>query len=435
MHNDTLEEQLSVGPVSAETAKDQWFNPSLSPAGSERAHKVVGPVMRALEQHGRKRALKAKDRHTLYKVGIPLVSNLIHHYLIGSPGEGIPVPRSKRDNALGGKGNRYQPFVFPRSFPKMLDTLCELRFVEQSIGGDYSNAIKAYKRTTVRAGPKLIELIQEHKVTLADIRLGRDTGEIIILKRPKRGYWDGGGKPIPYADNATTRRYREELQAINDWLAASDIRFDPTTYDKPVDVRARRLHRYFSNASFKSGGRLYRGFWQTLPKDVRLKGLTIDAETVTGLDYSQLNPRLAYFIAKAAPPAEDAYTLPGLEEHREGVKKVFNAMLFSRVEKFPKGARTLFPRKVMCEDVTAAILRHHPNIRGVLSSLGIGHHLMFLESEIMMGILRQCQRRKIVALPVYDCVVVKASAEGSVRRIMRQEFKAVTGFDAEVRRE
>ena len=76
------------------------------------------------------------------------MTNLIHHYLVGSPGEGIPVPRSKRDNALGGKGSHYQPFVFPRSFPKMLDTLCELGFAEQRIGGDYSSDIKAYKRTT-----------------------------------------------------------------------------------------------------------------------------------------------------------------------------------------------------------------------------------------------------------------------------------------------
>jgi hypothetical protein len=58
---------------------------------------------------------------------------------------------------------------------------------------------------------------------------------------------------------------------------------------------------------------------------------------------------------------------------------------------------------------------------------------MFLESEIMMGVLRRCRKRNIVALPVYDCVVVKASVERSVRTIMRQEFKAVTGFDPVVR--
>ena len=74
-------------------------------------------------------------------------------------------------------------------------------------------------------------------------------------------------------------------------------------------------------------------------------------------------------------------------------------------------------------------------LRGVLSSPETGHHLQFLESEIMMRVLRQCQKRNIVALPVFDCVVVKASAEGVVREIMRREFKAVAGLEVIVKRE
>jgi hypothetical protein len=66
---------------------------------------------------------------------------------------------------------------------------------------------------------------------------------------------------------------------------------------------------------------------------------------------------------------------------------------------------------------------------------GAGHQLQFLESEIMMGVLRKCQERNIVALPIFDCVVVKASTEGTVREIMRREFKAVAGLDVTVKRE
>ena len=53
----------------------------------------------------------------------------------------------------------------------------------------------------------------------------------------------------------------------------------------------------------------------------------------------------------------------------------------------------------------------------------------------MMRVLRSCQARSIVALPVFDCVVVKASAEGVVEEIMLREFKAVAGFDVTVKRE
>jgi hypothetical protein len=157
---------------------------------------------------------------------------------------------------------------------------------------------------------------------------------------------------------------------------------------------------------------------------------------VIGLDYSQLNPLLAYHVAEAEPPPGDAYILPGLKKYREGVKKVLNAMLFKHpVVKFPKGARALFPRRVKCEDVTEAILKRHPMLRGVLSSPDNGHQLQFLESEIMMRVLRQCQKRNVVALPVFDCVVVKASAEDAVTKIMCREFKAVAGLEVTVKRE
>ena len=162
---------------------------------------------------------------------------------------------------------------------------------------------------------------------------------------------------------------RQELRAINEWLDKADITFDAAALDKPVNVQARQLRRQFTLGRFDRGGRLFGGFWNNLPKSVRLKGIRIDGEEVVGLDYSALNPRLAYHVADADPPPGDAYTLPGLEQCRDGVKRVFNAMLFKHpVTQFPKGARALFPRKVKCSDVTDAILQRHPMLKGVLSS-------------------------------------------------------------------
>jgi hypothetical protein len=362
---------------------------------------------------------------------IPLLANLIYHYLIGSPGQGVPVPRSKK--ALGKRGNRYEP-SFPRSFPQMLDDLCELGFAKET-KGKFSGFPGQSKRTTVRAGPKLIELIKEHEVTLEDLDEGAGH-EIIILSRPKRGHWDEGERIIDYEDTETTRRFREELRSINAWLARADITFDGNASRRPVNVHARQLRRQFTLGRFDRGGRLFGGFWESLPKLVRREGIRIEGEQVIGLDYSQVNPILAYHVAEAEPPTEDAYTLPGLEKHRDGVKKLFNAMLFKHpVKNLPKGSRKLFPRRVKCEDVTEAILLRHPMLKGVLSYPETGHQLQFLESEIMMGVLRKCQKRNIVALPIFDCVVVKASAEGVVREIMRREFKAVAGFDVTVKRE
>ena len=156
---------------------------------------------------------------------------------------------------------------------------------------------------------------------------------------------------------------------------------------------------------------------------------------------SQLNPILCYSVAEAEPPADDAYTIPGLEQYRAGIKRVFNAMLFHHpVTKFPKRGprelketKTLFPKGIKCGGVVAMIRHYHPKLKGVLSNGNIGHHLQFLESQIMMRVLRCCREGNIVALPVFDCVVVRASAYDTVSEIMQREFKAVSGLNIAVK--
>jgi hypothetical protein len=419
-----------VADATNELRRDTWFNPLLYP-GTRRSNEVIGVPLIAVKEHGRERAMTGRGVDALFRVMIPLLANLICHYLSGDPGQGVAVPLAKRE--LGKKTNRYEPLSFPRSFPKMLKAVTDLGYA-QVIKGRYSGLPGQSKRTTVRAAPKLVQLIREHGLTLEDFK-GHDDQEVIILKRPKRGYEDEGER-IDYEDTSTTNRFRAELQSINARLRKADIQFIPTAHTKRVNVSARQLRRQFTLGKFDRGGRLFGGFWENLPKPVRLLGLRIESERVVGLDYSHLNPVLAYYLADGEPPPGDAYALPGLEEHREGVKKVFNAMLFKHpVDQLPRGARKLFPRRTTCADVTGAILQRHPKLKPLLSNPEIGHRLQFLEGEIMMRVLRQCQERSIIALPVFDCVVVKASAEEGVRRIMVQQFKAVTNLDIAVKRE
>ena len=150
--------------ASPEPERDLWFNPHLAPRSS-RAHQVIGIPVLALKTHDRKRALRGRDADTFHKVMIALLSNLIVHYLRGSPGNGVPVPRSNK--VLGKMGDRYQPFSFPRSFPEMLDALSDLGFAEVTLG-KYSGFPGQSKRTAVKAGQKLIGLIEQNKLTLDD---------------------------------------------------------------------------------------------------------------------------------------------------------------------------------------------------------------------------------------------------------------------------
>lgn len=70
------------------------------------------------------------------------------------------------------------------------------------------------------------------------------------------------GRPAPpeeeYEDTPETHKMRQELQAINQWLAHATLHTDAQQDDgSPIDTQKRTLQRIFNNGSFDEGGRLY----------------------------------------------------------------------------------------------------------------------------------------------------------------------------------
>ena len=80
---------------------DLWFNPHLGPNfatddSRARSHAVISVPLLAVKEHDRKRRLRSKAVNAFFRVMIPVLSNLIVHYLRGSPGNGVPVPLALR---------------------------------------------------------------------------------------------------------------------------------------------------------------------------------------------------------------------------------------------------------------------------------------------------------------------------------------------------
>ena len=100
---------------------------------------------------------------------------------------------------------------------------------------------------------------------------------------------------MDYKDTATTRRYRDELRAINQWLATADIQFDADTYERPADVTA--VISLVHNGAIRQRRKI---LWRLLGKSAekRAPARSYRGWYVVGLDYSQLNPRLAYALAE-----------------------------------------------------------------------------------------------------------------------------------------
>lgn len=127
-----------------------------------------------------------------------------------------------------------------------------------------------------------------------------------------------------------------------------------------------------------------------------------------------------------------SYNLTGFEDHRGGVKKVFNALLFDTRTRtsFPKGANITFPPNTKAGDVVRSIADKHPKDQLCTRA---GFDLMFLESEIMMRVLEWLREDAIVGLPVFDAVLVKASMADAAMAVMKEVFEDQTGLAIKVR--
>ena len=141
-------------------------------------------------------------------------------------------------------------------------------------------------------------------------------------------------------------------------------------------------------------------------------------------------------LAEATPPEEDVYLLPGLEDYRSGVKKVMNAMLFATkpITRMPKGVRKEFSEVVSVRQVMGKVIEAHPALEHHFFT-GIGHHMQFIESQIMVDLLLEFRDKGIVALPVHDAVIVPGCSISEVKERMLSIFQEHTGAEGLVREE
>jgi hypothetical protein len=165
----------------------------------------------------------------------------------------------------------------------------------------------------------------------------------------------------------------------------------------------------------------------------RLEGLFIDGEDVIELDFGQMSPRILYGVLKVEPEREDLYSVPGYENHRTGVKKVMNAMLFSRkpLTRFPRGLREEFMNEHRIHNVCEAIMVAHAPVRSLFHT-GIGHKAQFIESEIMIDVLLKLKDKGIIALPIHDAIIVGSSHEIEATDVMLDSFQCLAGIEGRV---
>lgn len=405
-------------------SKDRLFDPSKLPLTSSARRLTQDAIHRVSLFESRQRRRKADDQVRFESAVTAIVCDLAHHALI-RPGDWLAVEMTKKHLA---PGTRRAPFM-TEQFPDVVrlmgapeTALLELRLGTHSPFGG--------RRSTMRAGERLLQLLDGLDLTLADF--GRDLdllGDPIVLRSTKVG---GSARKLPLPDTDDVNSLRSEMRAVNDWLACAEIDWWGAPEDDGVDPGDRFLRRIFNNGSFEHGGRLFGGFWQGLSSEERLNGIRIEGVPVASVDFGQMGVRLAYALAGASPADGDLYAIPGIKGQREGVKKVMGALLAAdqMPRRMPAGTRRYFPATTKIHNVVAAMARHHAPIRHLFGT-GLAFPIMYQESRVLLAVLKRLRGTGVVALPIHDCVLVRSDRALETKSIMEEVFLSITGVRGE----
>lgn len=405
---------------------DPWRIPA-SASVERLIQEVVDDLLAFEKRHSiRQRARRPDDARTFRKTITAVICDLIHAHAWDL--DGVMITRSKRKL---GQRSRYRPSIEGKQLPAILDHLAsdELGWIEQVKG--HRPAGERGQLTVIRAGKRLSDLIEELEIDISDLGYRTDN-EVIVLKSGGRGTKK---KLLEYDDTDHTRRMRDEMEVINDWLSAAHIEVVPCIEPETTNVHERSLRRVFNYGSFDSGGRLFGGFWQGMRKVDRRAGLRIDGARTIEIDYRQLNPTLLYALAGKECPLEDAYDIPGPWPngiHREGFKTLFNSLLFidQPLTRKPQGTARLLPKRSV-QELTRRMEEVHQSISHYFHT-NIGHRLFSLESAILVRVLLKARSQGIVALPIHDAIIIPAHYKEQGCEIMKTVFKEYMGRQVKV---
>ncbi|TIV73018.1 MAG: hypothetical protein E5V89_02440 [Mesorhizobium sp.] len=306
--------------------------------------------------------------------------------------------------------------------PHVIDAMATMGLVEK-----HAAHIKK-RRTGIQATGELLEALLGARAE----EVGRAVGEETIWLTARMGRY-AKGKKLPfelvnYVDTEETDRLRREMDEINAFLATQRIELQGQRQAGSRLTRRFTLRNVTDPPTFNLHGRLYGGFWESMPKALRTD-LRINGELIADLDYVSMFPRLAYARVGAEPPEGDLYAIAGLEAHRAGVKAGFSAMLSSSNEmtRLPSDVKDALPAGWTGRRLADAIGAKHPALVPLFGQ-DIAMDLMFTESRILVAALRLLIAQGTPALPMHDGIMVACSKSNQAEKAMMEGSQEVIGI-------
>jgi len=295
------------------------------------------------------------------------------------------------------------------------------------------------RRTRLRATAKLREMIDRDG--LRDRSVTQAPANLINLKGAKP---DAGAEPGEVADS------RPLLMAVNARLAKTEIAIHDSMWpflsrkivedegeDRDAayrkrsyagDLTAASLYRVFKY-NWRSGGRIYGGWWMSLPRTAR-PYLTINGSPTVELDYKTLHPLLLYLRA-GLPMPDDPYLVGQWKSQamRDVGKRTFNRLLNRQIASAANWRNMLASPddkeplgQVPFKEYLAMFTHKHEALAPWLG-IGAGLGLQYDDSVLALDVLRRMEDENVPVLPIHDSFIVQEEHEACLRLAMEAAFE------------
>ena len=272
------------------------------------------------------------------------------------------------------------------------------------------------------------------------------TKDLVILKNydesARRGY------RIPEPENDTVRQMRSELNRINRFLGKQFIglmvrnetfetiarrlgqwRTKDNQHIKPtmIDCQSVFLRRIFNRSSLKYGGRLYGGWWQSIPKEWRVH-ITINGLATCEVDFSALHPTLLYHREGIELPGGDLYDLDlpirGCDsspehrlERRAIVKSFVNAKLNDERDEHQLSAEDQAMLGLSTAQLVRLLKEKMPPVTKYFGTK-VGLELQRIDSDIAAAVLTRLLQKNIVCIAIHDSFIVDIRYRSELQQAM-----------------
>jgi hypothetical protein len=411
---------------------------------------AIGTLTTLLKEQERNLGLRQRrrraDDEARFRLAVECVACNLLAVSIGAPDRPLAIP-------LANAASQIAP-IFGKPARKVIDLMAARGLLTKVKGFPFRGP------TTVVAKRKLSQYLPLEDIAWSALHLDDDP-EVIKLNKSIVDDEQSDDEPIAGAapSDPHTRKTTQwfemiaaEMHGINAAIRAASIQCDGSATvhiaDRPgrptaslVTRHHRTLRRTF-NETWEQGGRLFGGFWQTMPRADRFECVRLEGEFVAVVDYSQLFLRLAYAEADVIPPSGDLYDVtgcdgqhPNWERLRDARKKLVNALFFRQtpLRQWPGATlhdltqmRSAFPKGTLPRDAIEAIKQKHAPIAGWFEH---GHGLRFMrtESDMIAAVTSTLIQSGAIALPIHDAVLVRQSHAPTAKAVMEGIARHRTG--------